>query len=179
LILFPFSLPLIFKWCSINADSSSRLFLFLYSSRGRATVLFFIHCAAQQPSFSSFVAPPAKPSFSSLVAPPSDDHPFLHSFVALPGDNLLLLLSRRQAGGRPSISFFLALPGANPFLHSSRRRAQIYTIFIPRAAGRFAKSNLFHFADGRLSRIIPPTGDYRESSRRRAIITHHHADHRL
>jgi hypothetical protein len=48
--------------------------------------------------------------------------------------------------------------------------------FIPCAAGRLTKSNLFQFAnwaiikyhraDGRLSRIIPPTGDYHQSSRR-------------
>jgi hypothetical protein len=181
----------ILKWCSVNADSSSRPLLFfirraterpsfsspfLHSSHRPATILFFIRRAAERPSFSSFIAQPS-------------DHPFLHS-----GDNLLLLLSRRRAAGRPSISFCLALPGANQFLHLLRCRAPIYYIFILHAAGR--QSILFSLHPPRGNHPYPhspappgtlpnlicfilPTGDYQESSCRRAIIKNHPADRRL
>ena len=116
----------ILKWCSINADSSSR------------PILFFICRAAGRPSFSSFVVPP--------------------------GDHLFLLLWRRRA----TIHFFISCAARRPSISS-----------FPRAAGRLAKSNLFQFADGRSSRIIAPTGNHQESSRRRAIINNHRADGRL
>ena len=196
----------ILKWCSINADSSSR------------PILFFIRRAAGRPSFSSFVVPPGDHLFLLLWRRRATIHFFIScaarrlsisSFIAPPGANPYLHSSRRRApihffigraaGHQSIISSFFAPLGANPYyLPSSRRRAPIHYIStpraagrpsissFPRAAGRLAKSNLFQFANGRSSRIIaptgqssriiPPTGDYQQSLRRRVIINNHCAD---
>jgi hypothetical protein len=160
----------ILKWCSINADSSSRL------------LLFFIRRAAEQPSFSSFVARPGARSVSSLVCRVARRQSSSF-FVAPPGCRATTNFFLPHAAGRLSISSFVALLGANLYyLHSSRRRAPIHFIFtpcatgrpsissLPHAAGRLTKSNLFQFADGRSSRIIVPTGDHQEASRQRAPL---------
>ena len=106
----------ILKWCSINADSSSRLLLF-----------FFFRRAAGRPSISFCLAPPGANRFRRAAERPSSS-----SFVAPPGDHQLLSASRRRAprfrraAERPSSSSFVTPPG---------RRATI-NFFPPRAAGR-------------------------------------------
>ena len=131
---------------------------FLHSSCRRVTILFFICRTAGRPSFSSFVRRVAgRLCFSSFVVPPGDN-PFLHSsHRRAPIYNIFI---RRAAGCQSIISSSFAPPGADPYyLHSSRRRAPIHITFLPRAAGRpsislfpraagrLAKLNLFHFVD--------------------------------
>ena len=114
------------------------------------------------------------------------------SFFFFSGRRATIHFFLPRAAGRQSISLFFAPLGANLYyLHSSRLRAPIHFIFtprtagrqsissFPRTAGRFTKSNLFQFADGRSSRIIAPTGDHQESLRQRASIKNHPADGRL
>ena len=179
---------------------------FLHLSRRRATILFFICRAAGRPSFSSFVAPPGDHSFLHFLSCQAPIHIFIHraagrqsvsSFIPPPGANPFLHWSRRRApiynifilraAGRQSIlSSFFAPPGANPFyLHSSRCGAPIH-ILIPSRRRALSQIEFVsvrrraiiknHRANGQSSRIIPPTGDYQQSSRRRAIINNHCAD---
>ena len=70
----------ILKWCSMNADSSSRL------------LFFFCRRAAGQPSFSFRLAPPGANQFLQAAGRPS-----ISFSLALPGANQF-----RRAAGRPS-----------------------------------------------------------------------------